>query len=59
LLFVGHGGVGSFLWCALTDTPISRAADQARQGSFWAGRFDAAGFAPLHPWQALETAAAK
>ena len=59
LLFVGHGAVGSFLWCALTKTPITPAADQARGGSFWAGTFGASGFAPVHPWQALETAAAK
>jgi broad specificity phosphatase PhoE len=59
LLFVGHGAVGSLLWCALTKTPISRATDQRRCGSFWAGRTDFQGFTPLHPWQALETAAAK
>ena len=57
LIFVGHGAVGSFLWCALTKTPITRAADQTRGGSFWAGSFGATGFVPLHPWQALETAA--
>ena len=59
MIFVGHGAVGSFLWCALTKTPITRAADQKRGGSFWAGSYGAAGFVPLHPWQALETAAAK
>ena len=59
MLFVGHGAVGSFLWCALTKTPITRAADQSRAGSFWAGTFGASGFVPTHRWQALETAAAK
>lgn len=59
MLFVGHGAVGSFLWCALTNTPITRAADQRRCGSFWAGSMGAAGFTPLHGWQALETAAVK
>lgn len=58
ILFVGHGAVGSFLWCALTRTPISRAQDQKRGGSFWAGRIGPAGFAPDHAWRALETAAA-
>ena len=58
LLFVGHGAVGSFLWCALTKTPITRAADQRRGGSFWAGIHGPGGFAPGHAWQALETAAA-
>lgn len=65
LLFIGHGAVGTFLWCALTKTPISRAADQRRGGSFWAGKqgpavFDGStGFVAGHPWQGLETAAAK
>jgi len=58
LLFVGHGAVGSFLWCALTQTPVTRAADQHRCGSFWAGRYGPSGFSPRHAWQALETAAA-
>jgi broad specificity phosphatase PhoE len=56
ILFVGHGAVGSFLWCALTKTPISRRMDQTRGGSFWAGAIGATGFVPLHPWHALETA---
>jgi broad specificity phosphatase PhoE len=59
LLFVGHGAVGTFLWCALTKTPITRAADQRRGGSFWAGEMGFTGFAPQHGWHALETAAAK
>ena len=59
MLFVGHGAVGSFLWCALTRTPISRTQDQKRGGSFWAGVMGPEGFSSLHPWQALETAAAK
>lgn len=58
MIFVGHGAVGSFLWCALTKTPITPAMDQPRGGSFWAGSMSLAGFAPLHPWRALETAAA-
>lgn len=59
MLFVGHGAVGTLLWCTLTQTPISRAADQSRGGSFWAGETGPKGFLPTHPWQALETAAAK
>lgn len=59
MIFVGHGAVGSFLWCALTKTPITRAARQRRGGSFWAGDYDSAGFKPTHGWQALETASAK
>jgi broad specificity phosphatase PhoE len=59
MLFVGHGAVGSFLWCALTKTPITRAADQTRCGSFWAGAYRSDGFVPDHAWRALETAAAK
>ncbi|WP_050528674.1 histidine phosphatase family protein [Pseudorhodobacter aquimaris] len=59
MIFVGHGAVGSFLWSALTKTPITRAAGQRRGGSFWAGNYDSAGFEPTHGWQALETASAK
>lgn len=59
LLFIGHGAVGTFLWCALTQTPITRAADQRRGGSFWAGSYGDSGFVAGHPWQGLETAAAK
>ncbi|QCO54926.1 histidine phosphatase family protein [Pseudorhodobacter turbinis] len=59
IIFVGHGAVGSFLWCALTNRPITPAADQTRGGSFWAGRYDGSGFSAVHSWQALETAAAK
>lgn len=59
MIFVGHGAVGSFLWCALTRTPISRTQDQKRGGSFWAGRMGPTGFTPDHAWRALETAAAK
>lgn len=59
MLFVGHGAVGSFLWCALTKIALGRAADQTRCGSFWAGEIGPDGFVPLHPWQALETAGAK
>lgn len=58
MLFIGHGAVGSFLWCSLTQTPITRAADQTRCGSLWAGTYGATGFIPNHAWRALETAAA-
>lgn len=38
VLFVGHGAVGTLLMCHLMATPISRAHDQARGGSWY--RFD-------------------
>lgn len=33
LLFVGHGGVGTLLYCALAGCPIDRCFDQPRAGS--------------------------
>jgi broad specificity phosphatase PhoE len=57
ILFVGHGAVGTFLWCALTQTPISRQQDQKGSGSYWAGDHGPDGFAPLHPWRTLEDTA--
>ena len=38
-LFVGHGAVGTLLYCRLAGVPISRCHDQPRGGGNWF-RFD-------------------
>lgn len=53
LILVGHGGVGSLLWCALTERPISRAEDQPGQGHVWQVQLGGA-TVNLHPWQRFE-----
>lgn len=53
LLIVGHGGVGTLLYCHFADVPISRAYDQANGG----GNFfsvDLATQKPLHHWRPME-----
>ena len=58
LLFVGHGGVGTLLYCALAGQPISRAFDQGPGGGgCWFG-FDRAARKPFHGWQVMETLSA-
>ena len=55
VLFVGHGGVGTLLWCALSGVPIDRKHDQGPGGGGnWFG-FDLTGRRPLTGWQPLET----
>lgn len=52
LLVVGHGGVGTLTWCALSGTPIARRHDQPRGGCVWQAEGD-----PLRvtgAWRPLE-----
>ena len=52
-LFVGHGGVGTLLYCHYAGLAIDRAHDQpAGGGSFFA--FTSHGRALLHGWRRLE-----
>ena len=51
VLVVTHGAVGTLLWCALQDVPVSRAHDQPGQGSRYAVDLDA--LRPLSSWQRL------
>ena len=54
ILFVGHGAVGTLLYCHMAKLPISRAFDQpAGGGNGFAFRRDGGGV--LYPWQPLET----
>lgn len=55
VLIVGHGGVGTFLWCHLAGVPISRAHDQGPGGGGnWFG-FAGMGARPASGWQPMET----
>ena len=51
VLVVGHGAVGTFLWCALAELTIARSLDQDGPGHVWA--FDLDTSTPLHSWTAI------
>ncbi len=56
LLIVGHGGVGSLLWCHLAGIAITPEADQpAGGGQVWLAEEEAGQVRPVHGWRALET----
>ena len=54
ILIVGHGGVGTLLYCALADVPISRKYDQGpgSGGHYFAFATDTR--APLSGWKPME-----
>jgi len=63
VLFVGHGAVGTLLWCALAGQPISRRHDQLPGGgccfAFTPGCAPQTGWAPMEQlWQAPPQAGA-
>lgn len=53
VLFVGHGAVGTLLFCALTGQTIDRRHDQPAGGGNWF-EFFRPFQAPLHGWQPME-----
>ena len=54
VLFVGHGGVGTLLFCALAGHAIDRRFDQGPGGGgCWFG-FDLQDRSPLQGWQSME-----
>jgi len=56
LLLVGHGGIGTLLWCHLADRPISRLEDQPHGGGqVWAVTLP--DLVPVHSWRPMEVAA--
>jgi broad specificity phosphatase PhoE len=55
VVVVGHGGVGTLLWCHLAGVPISRVHDQPGQGHYWT--FDRTTQTILHGWEPLDPAA--
>lgn len=54
VLIVGHGGVGTLLYCVLAGVPISRTHDQGPGGGGNWFAFDLATRTPLHGWRAME-----
>lgn len=58
LMMVGHGAVGTLLWCALTGAAIARRQDQPRGGCVWeVGLMPGGAAVPVHGWHSLEDAA--
>lgn len=51
LAIATHGGVGTLLWCALSNTPIDRRHDQPGQGHYWTA--DLATLRPRHGWRSI------
>ncbi|WP_171127021.1 MULTISPECIES: histidine phosphatase family protein [unclassified Ruegeria] len=55
ILFVGHGGVGTLLYCALSCLPIDRRYDQGPNGGGNWFQFSLDQMKPLQGWQPMET----
>lgn len=55
VLFVGHGGVGTLLFCALSGVKIDRRFDQGPCGGGCWFEFDLENGKPLQGWQMMET----
>lgn len=58
LLFVGHGGVGTLLFCALAGLEIDRRYDQGPGGGGCWFQFHIDARRPLRGWQPMEALAA-
>ncbi|MCC5955971.1 MAG: histidine phosphatase family protein [Natronohydrobacter sp.] len=54
VLFVGHGGVGTLLFCALSGIRIDRRFDQGPEGGGCWFEFCSRRRKPLQPWQPME-----
>ena len=55
LLMVGHGAVGTFLWCALSGRRIHRSEDQYPGGGcIWMAQLTVTGAKPLQAWAPME-----
>ncbi len=54
ILFVGHGGVGTLLYCALLKLPINRKFDQGPGGGGNWFAFSLDDLTPLHDWRLME-----
>lgn len=57
VLFVGHGGVGTLLFCALSRIEIDRRYDQGHGGGGCWFQFDIERRQPLREWQPMEALA--
>ena len=55
MLMVGHGAVGSFLWCHVAGHPITPDQDQpASGGCIWCADLREGGWQPGHGWRRIE-----
>lgn len=54
ILIVGHGAVGTLLYCALANLPISRKYDQGSGGGGCYFAFDQDVRIPMSAWQPME-----
>lgn len=54
ILFVGHGGVGTLLWCALAGVRISRQFDQSSGGGGCYFEFGSHDRKPVSGWRPME-----
>lgn len=54
ILFVGHGAVGTLLFCKLSDVPISRQFDQGPGGGGCFFEFNAIDCRPISCWRPME-----
>ncbi|TKW67695.1 MAG: histidine phosphatase family protein [Paracoccus denitrificans] len=54
VLLVGHGGVGTLLFCALSGLPIDRRYDQGPGGGGCWFQFDLTARVPVQGWQPME-----
>ncbi len=55
LLMVGHGAVGSFLWCAISGRRIHRSEDQSPNGGcIWMAGLTTTGAKPIQSWAPME-----
>lgn len=53
ILVVGHGAVGTLLYCHFAGIPISRSHDQPTGGGHFF-TIDLASLKPVHPWRPME-----
>lgn len=55
VMLVGHGAVGSLLWCHIAGRVIARSEDQPRGGCFWRADLTVqGGWQPVQSWQPFE-----
>ena len=54
IAFIGHGGVGTLLFCAFDGAPITRDRDQPFAGHYWS--FDPQTLRALHGWRPIAPA---
>lgn len=59
MLFVGHGAVGTLLYCALAGLPIDRWYDQGAGGGGNFFTIDSDTLRPMHHWHPMEVLYAK